>query len=88
MKFVLALVSSLAFAPFALAQEQSAPSLARDQPVLLAQADCSAAAERTAEETGGRVLSARPNGNGTCEITLLVPNGAERPSRVVVTVPA
>ena len=87
MKPVLALLFCLALVPPALAEGQSSLRTVRDQPLLLAQADCSAAAERAAQDTGGRVLSARPSGNGTCEVTLLVPNEASRPSRVVVTVP-
>ena len=87
MKPVLALLLCLALVPSALAEGRSSLLTILDDPVRLAQADCSAAAERAAQDTGGRVLSARPSGNGTCEVTLLVPNEASRPSRVVVTVP-
>ena len=54
----------------------------------LAQVDCGAAARRAAARTGGRVLAARPDGRGACEVTLLVPQGEGRPRRVVLTVPA
>ena len=56
-------------------------------PIAIA-ADCTRAAALAARQNGGRVLAARPDGKGGCEVTLLVPNRGQRPSRVVVTVPA
>lgn len=50
--------------------------------------DCRNAAIRAERETGGRVLSARPDGSGACEVTLLVPNENSRPRRVVLVLPA
>ena len=52
-------------------------------------ADCRAAAQRAASQSGGRVLSARAvNGGAACEVTLLVPQAGGPPRRVVATVPA
>ena len=59
-----------------------------DRPMLFAQARCAGAARREAVRTGGRVLAARPDGRGGCEVTLLVPQRGGRPRRVVVNVPA
>ena len=56
-------------------------------PIVMVQADCSAAAAREAARTGGRVLAARAV-SGQCEVTLLVPQPGGRPRRVVLTVPA
>ena len=50
--------------------------------------DCRDAALRAERETGGRVLSARPDGSGACEITLLVPTENSRPRRIVLVLPA
>lgn len=52
-------------------------------------ADCRAAAQRAASQSGGRVLSARAvSGGAACEVTLLVPQAGGPPRRVVTTVPA
>ena len=53
-----------------------------------ASTDCRAAAARAAQQSGGRVLSARPVGGGACEVTLLVPQAGGPPRRVVTTVTA
>ena len=50
--------------------------------------DCRSAAARAAQQSGGRVLSARPVGGNACEVTLLVPQGDGPPRRVVTTVTA
>lgn len=67
---------------------QSADGMSSDDLLVPVNIDCRRAAERAAQETGGRVLSARPSGSAACEVTLLVPNEGGRPRRVVVTVPA
>lgn len=56
---------------------------------MAAAADCRAAASRAAQQSGGRVLSARPvNGGAECEVTLLVPQDGGPPRRVVTRVTA
>lgn len=57
-------------------------------PEAAAATDCRAAASRAAQQSGGRVLSARPVGDGACEVTLLVPQAGGPPRRVVTTVTA
>ena len=56
--------------------------------LVLAQADCRAAANRVARATGGRVLAARPDGRGNCVVTVLVPQQGGRPRREERVVPA
>ena len=49
--------------------------------------DCSAAAEQVVAQTGGELLSAKPDGD-SCVVTVLVPgNGNARPRQVTVRVP-
>lgn len=57
-------------------------------PEASAATDCRAAASRAAQQSGGRVLSARPVGGNACEVTLLVPQAGGPPRRVVTTVTA
>ncbi|MDO9417987.1 hypothetical protein [Pararhizobium sp.] len=55
---------------------------------VLAAGDCSAAAAQVVAETGGELLSAQPQDDGTCTVTVLVPGqGNERPKKVKVRVP-
>jgi hypothetical protein len=53
--------------------------------------DCSAAASKVVNQTGGQLLSASAsssNGQAVCVITVLVPgNGYDRPKKVTVSVP-
>ena len=64
------------------------PAAAMDY-VILAAADCGAAAARVVNETGGQLLSAQPASDGqTCVVTVLVQgDGSERPRKVTVRVP-
>lgn len=71
-----------------IASEWRETGMFRSSPLIFAQADCSAAARRAASRTGGRVLAARADGRGGCEVTLLVPQEGGRPRRVVLNVPA
>ncbi|MBB5045098.1 hypothetical protein [Shinella fusca] len=49
--------------------------------------DCSNAAQRVVAQTGGELLSAKPDGD-SCVVTVLVPgNGNARPRKVTVRVP-
>lgn len=49
--------------------------------------DCSSAAAQVVAQTGGELLSAKPDGN-SCVVTVLVPgNGNARPRKVTVRVP-
>ena len=49
--------------------------------------DCSNAAQRVVAQTGGELLSAKPDGS-SCVVTVLVPgNGNARPRKVTVRVP-
>ena len=65
----------------------AAPIFALD--IDVSAADCRAAAQRAAQQSGGRVLSARAvNGGAACEVTLLVPQADGPPRRIVTTVAA
>lgn len=49
--------------------------------------DCSNAAAQVVAQTGGELLSAKPDGD-SCVVTVLVPgNGNARPRKVTVRVP-
>ena len=49
--------------------------------------DCSNAASQVVAQTGGELLSAKPDGD-SCVVTVLVPgNGNARPRKVTVRVP-
>ena len=49
--------------------------------------DCSSAAAQVVAQTGGELLSAKPDGD-SCVVTVLVPgNGNARPRKVTVRVP-
>ncbi len=55
--------------------------------VLAVGGDCSSAAAQVVAQTGGELLSAKPDGN-SCVVTVLVPgNGNARPRKVTVRVP-
>jgi len=55
--------------------------------VVQAAGDCSSAAAQVVAQTGGELLSAKPDGN-SCVVTVLVPgNGNARPRKVTVRVP-
>ena len=75
MRPTLVLLSFLALVPFVPQQVAAAT-------------DCRLAAARAAQQFGGRVLSARPVGASSCEVTLLVPQAGGPPRRIVTTVTA
>ena len=59
--------------------------IARD--VVEVAGDCSNAAAQVVAQTGGELLSAKPDGD-SCVVTVLVPgNGNARPRKVTVRVP-
>lgn len=62
-----------------------ATGTARD--VVTVSGDCSNAAAQVVAQTGGELLSAKPDGD-SCVVTVLVPgNGNARPRKVTVRVP-
>lgn len=66
------------------------PAFPTAQPAYeMAQVSCDGAARQVVASTGGQLLSVTPSGNGTCQVTVLVPGqGDERPRKKTVTVPA
>lgn len=61
------------------------------EPIVLAQAGCSAAAQQAAAQTGGQVLSvqtAQRGGQTVCIVTVLIPaRDGDRPRRTTITIP-
>ena len=71
-----------------LADPRLSPDRFAEPFVIAVNVDCREAAEQVATETGGRVLSVRPDPSGACEITVLVQTEGSRPQRIVLVRPA
>ena len=82
------MASPLIIATLAAALSGLGPQGAPEGMVMRVSGDCSAAASQVVAQTGGQLLSAVPDGGGSCVVTVLVPgNGSERPRKVTVRVP-
>ena len=75
----------------ACAQIVPGASLAAEQPVIVAQADCYAIGQQIAAQNGGTLAKASPStqgGQSVCVVVILVPGkDGQRPRRVQMVVP-